>query len=298
MPPETFAGSDLSTLFARARTALGADAVLLDLQRFGAGRTARFVLTVCAPGEAPIASRPQRPSRPQPAVRPSVPSRPAMRPAATVPAAGMAPRRPGGPGRTGADPVVVALVGPTGAGKTTTIAKLANHPEVFGGWSAGLLSLDTYRIGALEQSRIYAELSGLPFEVAYEEGDIAAALRRLGTREVVLVDTAGRSPRRAADLATTRRQLACLQPDEIHLVLPAGLHPGHARRLLDEHRPLGVTHLLATKLDECPDDTTVFALAAEHGLPMRWAATGQEVPGDLSAAAAAAARVAEPAGVA
>jgi len=286
VPPETFAGSDLSSLFARARASLGADAVLLDLQRAGRGRAAGFTLVACAADEATATPRPSRAARP------------GRRPAVSVPAAGMTPRRPGGPGRIAAEPVVVALVGPTGAGKTTTIAKLANHPSVFGGWAVGLLSLDTYRIGALEQSRIYAELSGLPFEVAYEEGDIEAARRRLGAREVVLVDTAGRSPRRGADLAATRRQLARLQPDEVHLVLPAGLQAAHARRLLDEHRPLGVTHLLASKLDECPGDDTVFALAVEQGLPMRWAATGQEVPGDLVPAAEATARVAELAGVA
>jgi flagellar biosynthesis protein FlhF len=193
--------------------------------------------------------------------------------------------------------VIVALVGPTGAGKTTTIAKLANHPEVFGTWTVGLLSLDTYRVGAVEQSRIYAELAGLPFEVAYEESEVADALARLGRREVVLVDTAGRSPRRADDLDATRRQLEQLGPDEVHLVLPAGLQPSHARRMLAEYRPLGVTHLLATKLDECPDDPTVFALAADRGLPMRWAATGQEVPNDLSAAADAAVRAGELAAV-
>jgi flagellar biosynthesis protein FlhF len=285
VPPETFAGSDLSSLFAQARANLGPDAVMLDLKRAGLGRAARFTLTACGPADAPAPGR--RSARPRPAPGTAI----------VGSSAGMAPRRPGGPGRSGTQPVVVALVGPTGAGKTTTIAKLANHPKVFGGWSVGMLSLDTYRIGAVEQSRIYAELSGLPFEFAYEEDDVEEALRRLGHREAVLVDTAGRSPRRAQDLTATRRQLKRLGPDEVHLVLPAGLQAAHARRLLEEHRPLGVTHLLVTKLDECPDDSTVFALAAENGLPMRWAATGQEVPGDLAPAADAPARVAEPAGM-
>jgi flagellar biosynthesis protein FlhF len=281
VPPETFTGSEPSSLFAKARMVLGPDAVMLGVRRTGASGASRFELTACAPGDLP--EGPATGSR-----RRSVPA-PARQ--------AMAPRRPGGPGRTGARPVLVALVGPTGAGKTTTIAKLANHPEVFGTWTVGLLSLDTYRVGAVEQSRIYAELSGLPFEVAYEESEVAAALGRLGRREVVLVDTAGRSPRRVDDLDATRRQLEELAPDEVHLVLPAGLQASHARRVLAEYRPLGVTHLLATKLDECPDDPTVFSLAADRGLPMRWAATGQEVPNDLSAAADAAARANELAGV-
>jgi flagellar biosynthesis protein FlhF len=269
VPPETFTGTDPSSLFAQARAALGPDAVMLGVRRLG---PRRFELTAAvADASAPLSAPAPRPARR------------ALAPALTS----LTPRRPGGPGRITGEPVVIALVGPTGAGKTTTVAKLANHPEVFGGWSAGLISLDTYRVGAIEQSRIYAELSGLPLEVAYEEAEVDVARARLARCEVVLVDTAGRSPRRRDDLAATRRALERLAPVEVHLVLPAGLLASHARRMLEEYRPLGVTHVLATKVDECPDDRNVFTLAADQGLPMRWATTGQEVPNDLVAAAEA-----------
>jgi flagellar biosynthesis protein FlhF len=106
-------------------------------------------------------------------------------------------------------------------------------------------------------------------------------MRRLRDRDVILVDTPGRGPARLGDLADVRRVLAPLKPAEVHLVLPAGLQPRLARRLAASHRALGLTHLVATKLDECPDDTVVFDLAAELGLPMRWCTDGQEVPADL-----------------
>ncbi len=182
------------------------------------------------------------------------------------------------------EPRVIVLVGPTGAGKTTTIAKLAKHPRVFGGLPVGLLCLDTYRIGAVEQSRIYAELARIPLEVVYETREIDMALRRLRDREVVLVDTPGRGPQRRADAAEIRAQLEVLCPREIHLVLPVGLRPAHLRRLVDNYRPFGITHLLATKVDEYPEDETVFELSSELGLPMRWLANGQEVPMDLKSA--------------
>lgn len=181
-------------------------------------------------------------------------------------------------------PAVIAFVGPTGAGKTTTVAKLANHPQVFGAMPVGLLSLDTYRIGAAEQTCIYGELSKLPVEIVYETRQIAGALKRLRHCEVLLVDTAGRGPRGHGDAAQTRAQLGELRPDEVHLALPAGLRLEHARRVIESHRPYGLTHLLVSKLDEDPGDLTAFQLAAETGLPMRWIGDGQEVPADLRSA--------------
>jgi flagellar biosynthesis protein FlhF len=179
---------------------------------------------------------------------------------------------------------VVALVGPTGSGKTTTIAKLANHPQAFGGARVGLLCLDTYRIGGVEQSRQYAELSRLPLEVAWDAADVGRALRRLRDCAIVLVDTPGRGPRAAADLRETQVRLLELAPDEVHLVVPAGLQPALARRLVSAHLPLGVTHLLPTKLDEFPDERGAFELARQFALPMRWVTDGQEVPRDLQLA--------------
>ena len=155
----------------------------------------------------------------------------------------------------------------------------------FGSRAVGLLCLDTYRIGAVEQLRIYAELSRLPLAVAYDGRELDQARHRLRGCEVILVDTAGRGPRAESDRAASRAQLLQIGPDEIHLVLPAGLCPDLARRVVAQHRAGGVTHLLPTKLDEFAEDRTAFDVAAEFGLPVRWYTDGQEVPRDLHSAA-------------
>jgi flagellar biosynthesis protein FlhF len=260
MPLERFTGRDFGALLARARTALGEEAVIVSVRRGEGADPAELELIAADPDTALGLG------------------------SGTEPPPGASAMRPLARSRQGS-PLLVALVGPTGAGKTTTLAKLANHPQVFGGWPAGLLCLDTYRIGAVEQLRVYAELSGLPLEVAHDASEVPGALRRLAGCEVVLVDTAGRGPRQASEVATLLRPLRALGRLEVHLVLPAGLRPELARRYVVHHRPLQVTHLVVTKLDECPEDDAVFTLADAFGLGLRWACDGQEVPHDLHPAA-------------
>ena len=181
-------------------------------------------------------------------------------------------------------PFTIALVGPTGAGKTTTIAKLIGHPRIFGPWSVALLSLDTYRVGAVEQLRTYADIAHVPLEIVYETDDIKRARRTCGKADIVLIDTPGRGPRARNDRNTIQQWLRRIAPDEIHVTLPAGLNPELARQTVAYYRDRGATHVLATKLDEMPTDWTLFELAAELHMPRRWATHGQEVPADIRSA--------------
>lgn len=183
-------------------------------------------------------------------------------------------------------PWLLALVGPTGAGKTTTAAKLAVHPQAFGERKVGLLSLDTYRVGAVEQLGIIAEIARLPLEVVYAVDEVEGALRRLNGCDVVLLDTPGRSPKAEALNAEWSALLRAARPDEVHLVLPATLRPDIATSVQRAYAPLGVTHLLLSKLDEVPGESGVAELAAALALPARWVTDGQDIPADLRTAPA------------
>jgi flagellar biosynthesis protein FlhF len=181
-------------------------------------------------------------------------------------------------------PLVIALVGPGGGGKSTTLVKLAMHGEAFGRWKVGLLTLDTFRVGAREQLADYAAIAGIPLEAAYQPEEVREALERLADREVVLVDTPAHTPRDPERNARWMELLAAARPHEVHLVAPVMLRLEVAAGLPEALHPLRVTHLLPTRLDEAADEATLAELALQLALPARWVTDGCGLPGDLHAA--------------
>ncbi len=183
-------------------------------------------------------------------------------------------------------PYCIALVGPTGAGKTTTAAKLAVRRGMFGAARPGLLTIDTYRVGGMEQLATYAELAEVPFEVVYDAREVDAAMKRLSsTCDVIIIDTPGRSPASAELTERWRSLLDAFDPDEVHLVIPASLRAdlavdiGRAYRATRHH--CGATHLILSKVDEVPRASGISDLALSLEMPTRWITDGQDVPGDL-----------------
>lgn len=259
MQLECFRGADFSQVSARARRTLGDDAMILHTRTVRDDGVPRVEVLATTSGTLDHVQ--QRLS------------------AAPMPA----PLR-----KATGRPYVIALVGPTGAGKTTTAAKLAVRPGTFGIGRPGLLTIDTYRVGGMDQLATYADLANVPFDVVYEAREISDAFARLRDCDVIIVDTPGRSPAAADTTDRWRSLLDALTPDEVHLVLPAtmrldlALGAERAYRTTSAH--VGATHVMLSKLDEVPSERGVTDLALSLGLPTRWITDGQDVPADLSPA--------------
>ncbi|MFB3817273.1 MAG: flagellar biosynthesis protein FlhF [Candidatus Methylomirabilales bacterium] len=178
----------------------------------------------------------------------------------------------------------VALVGPTGVGKTTTMAKLAGQFQRAGGGRVAFLTLDTYRIGAVAQLQIYAELLGAGLHVVRTPQEAQAAVAAEREAELLLVDTTGRSPRQREGIRAAQRLLAAIPDLEVHLVLSATTKAADLEDSLRRFRPLGYGQLLATKLDEARSPGPLLGLALDRAIPVSYLAAGQEVPDDLEPA--------------
>jgi len=175
-------------------------------------------------------------------------------------------------------PLVLALVGPTGVGKTTTIAKLAATFKLRHSRKVGLVTADTYRIAAVEQLRTYAEIIGLPLKVVNSPAEVASAVDSLNDCDVVLLDTAGRSQNDKNRLTELSEVVSAASPHEIHLVLSSTVAEGVMKRTVDRFSALKPSRLIFTKLDEAVAFGSLFNVAVGTKLPVSFVTTGQEVP--------------------
>ncbi len=192
----------------------------------------------------------------------------------------------GGPQRSEQGPRVMALVGPTGVGKTTTVAKLSARFALQDGARVGLITVDTFRIAAVEQLKTYARIMGVPIRVALNAAGFRAAVEELADRDIILVDTAGQSPRDEAALAELLGLFPPRVPVEVHLVLSVTTRARDLERILRHYADLKATRLLLTKLDETECHGPLLGLPVVSRLPLSYLTTGQNVPDDIEEATA------------
>jgi len=181
---------------------------------------------------------------------------------------------------------VVALVGPTGVGKTTTIAKIAARAALVDTRRVALITLDSYRVGGVDQIRTFAELIGVPLAVARHPAELADHVDSFAEYDLILVDTAGRSPRDASAIDELGRALAEVAQLEVHLTLAASSSAAAIDDLHARYAALRPSRLLFTKLDETDAVPELVRAPTRLALPITWLAVGQAVPEVLEEATA------------
>jgi flagellar biosynthesis protein FlhF len=181
---------------------------------------------------------------------------------------------------------VVALVGPTGVGKTTTIAKLAANYRLREKRRVGLITVDTYRVAAVEQLRTYADIIDLPMEVVSTPREMREAVNRMSGLDLVLMDTAGRSPRDEVKIQELKSMLGEAEPDEVHLVLSTTAGTKSLISTAERFADVGTTAMLLTKIDEAHGLGHLVSLVRGCKLPVSYLTDGQNVPDDIRVAGA------------
>ena len=175
-------------------------------------------------------------------------------------------------------PRVIALVGPTGVGKTTTIAKLAAHYHLRQRKRVALVTIDTYRIAAVDQLRTYAQIIDVPLHVAAKPSELAVAIHSCRDRDVVLIDTAGRGQRDDARLDELGAFLDAASPHEVHLVLSCAASQGVLMEAAERFGRLRIDRVLFTKLDEAVNFGVLVNVARKVRKRLSYVTMGQDVP--------------------
>lgn len=175
----------------------------------------------------------------------------------------------------------VVLVGPTGVGKTTTIAKLAGKLSLLENKKVGLITIDTYRIGAVEQLKTYAQIMNITFEVVINLGEMENAIKGMGECDVILIDTTGRSSKNKMQISELRAFVEKAEPDNVSLVLSATTKNKDLDLIIDSYKSLNYNDIIITKIDETSVNGTVLNIAYKSKKPIRFLTTGQNVPNDI-----------------
>lgn len=185
---------------------------------------------------------------------------------------------------------VIAFIGPTGVGKTTTIAKIA-AAETFNKKKVAIITVDTYRIAAIEQIKIYAKIIGIPVDVVLTPEELRVTIEMHRDKDVILIDTAGRSHKNDTQLLEVSEFFNPLSrfcdsgEMETHLVLGANADERNIEDTIDRFKAVtSIDRLLFTKLDEAGIFGVIYNQSLRTGIPLSYFTTGQKVPEDIEAA--------------
>ena len=179
---------------------------------------------------------------------------------------------------------IVAFVGPTGVGKTTTIAKLAFAHALRMEDRVALITLDSNRIAAIEQLKVYAKIIGIPIEVASSNEELNESIKKLRNKDLILIDTAGMSQNNEYQLNELNGFFDKIHPIEIHLLLSATTKEEDLIDILEKFKVIPISRLILTKLDESTAYGNIFNQLIRMKIPVSYLTNGQQVPEDIEIA--------------
>lgn len=181
-------------------------------------------------------------------------------------------------------PNVYMFLGPTGVGKTTTLAKIAARLTLVDNKKIGLITADTYRIAAVEQLKTYSEILGIPLEVIYEAGELEEALYKFRDKDYILIDTAGRSHKSKELKSDFDELIKFLDSVKVFLVMSMTTSYKDMKSIIESYDFLDDYRLLFTKLDEATSYGNILNLKVVTGKPLSYFTIGQSVPDDIEEA--------------
>ncbi|MDR1884916.1 MAG: flagellar biosynthesis protein FlhF [Synergistaceae bacterium] len=178
----------------------------------------------------------------------------------------------------------ILFAGPTGVGKTTSIAKIAAGQSLWANRKVVLMTADTYRIAAVEQLRTYAKILSIPIEITAEPRDVECAIRKHKDADLILLDTAGRSHYDDGRMEELHTLYEAFAPDTVHLVMASNVKYRDMLRIIDRMGIVPISALLFTKLDETASCGTILNVLRDFSLPASFFTNGQNVPNDIEVA--------------
>lgn len=176
---------------------------------------------------------------------------------------------------------VMVLVGPTGVGKTTTIAKLAGKLSLVNKKKVGLITIDTYRIGAVEQLKTYGEIINIPFKVVMTPKEMDEAVKSMSNCDVILVDTTGRSSKNMMQISELRSFVDKIEQKHVFLVISSITKSKDIDAILKGYASLNYSSLIITKLDETSSYGSILSITNKSNKNISYITTGQSVPDDI-----------------
>ncbi|RPF55978.1 flagellar biosynthesis protein FlhF [Aquisalibacillus elongatus] len=182
------------------------------------------------------------------------------------------------------DTKYIYLLGPTGVGKTTTIAKLAAFNSITDGKKIAFITLDTYRIAAIDQLKTYAKILNVPIEVAYNKEDFEAAKDKFKDYDLVFIDTAGRNYRKDEYINQVKEIISFNKDEEIYCVLSLNSKYKDLEDIFNRFSTLGINRVIFTKADETTQFGPIYNLWNDHRFKISYLTYGQSVPDDIKEA--------------